>query len=84
MTTPSCEGCWDPIDPGDDVVLASNPANAPDRETGELRIFERGEFAYFHARCWRETNESGWVERRRGTYADLVQRSDDTPEPLTW
>jgi len=74
MTTtgPSCEACWSPIDPTDAAVLAANPVNAPDRESGELRIFERGEYAYFHARCWREDNEAGWIERGRGPYLDLA------------
>lgn len=72
--TPSCEGCWEAIDPGDDVVLASNPVNAPDRETGELRIFERGEYAYFHTRCWRDVDAAGWLERGRGTFAEVAGR----------
>ena len=56
-------------------MLASNPRNAPDRDTGEIRIFERGEYAYFHVRCWREDNKAGWLERQRGQFVDLVSGS---------
>ena len=72
MTRPTCEGCWAPIDANDDVVRASNPVNAPDRDSGELRVFERGEYAYFHVRCWRADNKEGWIERQRGPYLDLA------------
>lgn len=74
-TSPSCGACWATIEAGDDVVWASNPVNAPDRTTGEIRVFERGEFAYFHARCWREDDAAGWVARARGPYGELAAHS---------
>ena len=63
------------IEASDDVVFASNPVNAADRDTGELRVYERGEFAYFHARCWRDDNAAGWIERQRGPFIDLAKGS---------
>lgn len=74
-TGPTCEGCWALIAINDDVVLASNPVNAPDRKSGELRVYERGEYAYFHLRCWRDDNQPRWMERQRGPYIDLVAGS---------